>query len=80
MIFLLLSLFNSVNGLGLRTDYPFGTPYRHDTTHLDVFMALFMICTIEIVLLKIMVTQEISMPEEPESSETQGSISEQSVS
>lgn len=80
VMFLFLSLFYSVNSLGLRADYPFGTTYRHDGTHLDVFMALFMVCTIEIVLLKIMVTDEISLSEEPETNESQGSIAEGSVS
>lgn len=66
---LFLSLLNSVNDLALRTDYPFGPEYRHNTTHLDVFMALFMVCTFEIVVLKIMVSDDTPLPEEHDSNE-----------
>lgn len=70
---LFLSLLSSVDALGLRTDYPFGPQYRHNTTHLDIFMAIFMVCTFEIVILKIMVSDDTTLPEEHELNGSQSS-------
>lgn len=70
-MFQFLSMLNNVNGLGLRTEYPINTQYKQDTTPLDVFMALFMFCTIEIVVLKIMVLDDNASTEEPHSSLSQ---------
>lgn len=60
LIMLLFLFLSGVDGLGLRDDYYGGTNYRHDTSHLDVFMALFMMCTIEIVVLKIMISDNLT--------------------
>lgn len=57
-MFLLFIILNSVDGLGQRSDYPPGTILRHNTTHMDVFMALFMMCAIEVVILKIMIVDQ----------------------
>lgn len=57
-MFLFCSILSSVENLGMRGDYPPGTAFRRDTTHMDVFMALFMICAIEIVVLRIAIFDE----------------------
>ncbi|CAG9766047.1 unnamed protein product [Ceutorhynchus assimilis] len=43
---------------GVKGDYPPGTKFKTDTTHLDVFMLLFMLCTLEVVVLKIISYEE----------------------
>lgn len=75
IMFLLSNFLNDVDGLGLTSDYPGYTEDSYNATHLDVFMALFMICTIEIILLKVMFSDEITSPED----QTQGSIPEREL-
>lgn len=57
-MFLWCLLVNSVENLGTKGDYPPGTSFRHSTTHMDIFMALFMMCAIEVVVLKILTHEE----------------------
>lgn len=64
MLFLFSSFMGGVDVLRIRGDDGSGAPYRYDTTHIDVFMALFMICTIEIVVLKVMIINESTSSEE----------------
>lgn len=47
----LLMFFNEVEGLGTKGDYPPGT-ITNNSAHMDIFMALFMICAIEVILVK----------------------------
>ncbi|CAH1984915.1 unnamed protein product [Acanthoscelides obtectus] len=42
----------------LASDYPPGTDLPPNMTHMDVFMALFMVCALEVVMLKIMMFGE----------------------
>lgn len=70
-MFLFVGLLNGLDGFGLKYDQPGGTQFRQDATHLDIFMALFMVCTIEIVVLKIMDLQEQNDIEENDSSSIQ---------
>lgn len=70
-MFIFLTMLNGVNAFGLRTDYSINTEFKPDTTPLDVFMVLFMVCTIEIVVLKIMVDDDGTLPDEIPSSITQ---------
>lgn len=54
---MIFSFFKEVEGLGMKGDYPPGF-YRPNSTHMDIFMALFMICAIEVVIMKILMFDE----------------------
>ena len=58
-----LSMLCSANSLGMKDDYPPGSHPRNNTTHMDIFMALFMMCAIEVVIIKIMTYDEFSVEE-----------------
>lgn len=49
---------NSIQAISSKGDYPPGTRFRQSTTHLDVFMAMFMVCAIEVVIVKILTFEE----------------------
>lgn len=46
-------LIASLDSTGLNLDNPPGRPTKTNTTHLDVFMLLFLLCTLEVVICKI---------------------------
>ncbi|KAG5882328.1 hypothetical protein JTB14_037613 [Gonioctena quinquepunctata] len=57
-MFLFPFILGGVENLATKGDYPPGTSFRPNTTYMDIFMALFMVCAIEVVVLKIMVFDE----------------------
>lgn len=57
---------SSIQAITSKGEYPPGTRFRQSTTHLDIFMAMFMVCTIEVVILKIL-TQEETQDDRPSS-------------
>lgn len=64
----------NLDGFVLKDEYRDGIQYRHEAGHLDVFMALFMVCTIEIVVLKIMIFDEAAPEEEGNEGSTASNI------
>ena len=68
-------MFGSALKLTLETMYEPGLKYEVNT-HLDMFMALFMICTIEVLLLKVLLFhEELRGPHEEYESSTFSSSS-----
>lgn len=63
-MFLFSRWLNGGNGMVLGSDNSYYTHHKEDIMHLDVFMALFMVCTIEIVVLKIMLFDETVLQED----------------
>lgn len=51
-------LCSGIQAISTKGDYPPGARFRQNTTHLDVFMAMLMVVTIEVVILKIMTQEE----------------------
>lgn len=51
-------LLTGMQHIGVKGDDPPGTQLKTNTTHLDVFMLLFMLCTLEVVVVKIMTYDE----------------------
>lgn len=51
-------ILNWVQELGTKSDYPPEVYRKLNTTYMDVFMAIFMLCAVEVVLIKVMTFEE----------------------